>query len=72
MYVNLKKLASGNFGQYEISKGLERELYHLRDIGYIKVTSIKAIPKSGENLSDHIEVTETGKMFVELRESVHP
>ena len=72
MYVNLKKLASGNFGPYEISKGLERELYHLRDIGYISVTSIKSIPKSGESLSDHVEVTETGKMFVELREAVNP
>ncbi len=72
MYVNLKKLASGNFGSYEISKGLERELYHLRDIGYIKVSSIKAIPESGENLSHYVEVTGTGKMFVELRESVNP
>ena len=70
MYVNLKKLASGEFGPYEVSKGLERELYHLRDIGYIEVASIRAIPKSGTNLSDHVKVTGTGRMFVELRESL--
>jgi hypothetical protein len=71
MYVNLRKLASGNFGPYEMSKGLEGELYHLRDVGYITVESIKAIPKSGENLSDYVQVTETGKLFVELRGSVN-
>jgi hypothetical protein len=29
MYVNLRKLASGAFGPYEMSAGLERELYHV-------------------------------------------
>jgi hypothetical protein len=71
MYVNLSKLASGNFGPYEMSKGLERELYHLRDIGYVTIESIKAIPESGENLSDYVQVTETGILFVELRGSVN-
>ena len=71
MYVNLRKLASGNFGAYEMSKGLEQELYHLRDIGYVEVESIKAVPKSGDNLSDYVRITETGKMFVELRASVN-
>jgi hypothetical protein len=40
MYENLRKLVSGNFGRYEMSGGLRRELYHLRDIGYIAVGSI--------------------------------
>lgn len=54
MYKNLKKIASGNFGHYKIHKssGLERELYYLRDIGYIAVDSIGNLPKKGANLSD--------------------
>jgi hypothetical protein len=70
MYVNLKKLNSGKFGDYEMSLGLERELYHLRDMGYIEVESIKGIPSSGRNLSDHVKITETGQRFVEIRDSV--
>ena len=71
MYKNLRKLASGRFGHYKMNKGLERELYHLRDIGYIEVESIKQIPRpSGEDLSAHVTITETGKEFVELRESI--
>lgn len=69
MYSNLKKLSSGNFGKYALSKGLKRELYHLRDIGYIEIESITGIPKDGENLSDFVEVTPTGRLFVELREN---
>jgi len=69
MFQNLKKLSEGNFGKYEMSTGLERELYHLRDIGYIEVESIKAIPKSGVNLSDHVVVKPAGREFVALRES---
>src|SRR5215216_6859453 len=66
MYENLKKIASGKFGKYQMSKGLERELYHLRDIGYIAVPSIKEIPASGENLSAHVQITSTGQQFIEL------
>ncbi|MGB5631506.1 MAG: hypothetical protein WBM86_01845 [Waterburya sp.] len=40
MYFNLRKLNSGNFGHYVKNQGLKRELYHLRDIGYIEVESI--------------------------------
>ncbi|CCH99993.1 hypothetical protein ACQY1Y_21475 [Microcystis ichthyoblabe FBCC-A1114] len=70
MYFNLKKLKSGRFGNYEINKGLKRELYHLRDIGYIEVESITGIPSEGRNLSDHVQITPTGKQFVELRENI--
>jgi hypothetical protein len=67
MYFNLKKIHSGNFGKYTKSKGLKRELYHLRDIGYIDVESITSIPDKGENLSEHVSITPTGAQFVELR-----
>ena len=70
MFENLKKLSEGNFGKYEMSTGLERELYHLRDIGYIEVGSIKAIPKSGVNLSDYVVVKPAGRDFVALRKSL--
>lgn len=72
MYHNLKKLASGNFGKYTMSRGLERELYHLRDIGYIEVDSIKSIPAEAENLSTYVRATVTGQQFVMLRESLLP
>jgi hypothetical protein len=74
MYTNLKKIASGNFGHYKIQKssGLERELYYLRDIGYIAVNSISNLPKDGDNLSDYVKITKAGKQFVNLRESYRP
>jgi hypothetical protein len=67
MYVNLKKLASGHFGSFQKTKGLQRELYHLRDIGYIDVRSITDIPAEAANLSDYVSITETGQRFVSLR-----
>lgn len=68
MYQNLRKLASGRFGSYEMSNVLERELYHLRDVGYIKVESISAVPRVGTNLSDYVKITTSGEEFVKLRE----
>ena len=77
-YGNLRKLASGAFGPYEMrpSEGLETELYHLRNLGYVSLTpeaeerfkSIHRIPNSGEQLSDYIEITQAGKKYIELRE----
>lgn len=68
MFKNLEKLADSNgFGPYEMKKGFERELYHLRDIGYVRVQSIGAIPKKGKNLSEYVNVTDPGKDFVRLR-----
>lgn len=71
MYENLVKIASGDFGPYRIEKGsgLQRELYHLRDIGYIAVQSIRSIPNVGANLSDYVQITPIGKEFIQLRES---
>jgi len=70
MYDNLRKLVSGKFGHYELGIGLERELYHLRSIGYVDVESIQAIPKKGNDLSPYVKITETGKAFVAYRESM--
>jgi len=74
-YLNLRKLATGSFGPYkkEPYVGLETELYHLRNLGYVvlnkdKARSIHEIAESGDELSDYIKVTEAGKKYIELRE----
>jgi cell division protein FtsB len=69
MFENLSKLHSGDFGPFKKTAGLKRELYHLRDIGYVAVESISALPDEGGNLSDFVQITETGRAFVELRRS---
>ena len=70
MYLNLKKIETGYFGHYtmEESSGLWRELYHLRDIGYIRVEKIRSMPRTGKNLSQYVTITEVGRRFVALRE----
>ena len=70
MFENLRKLATGAFGPYHLGQALERELYHLRDIGYVSVASVKAIPKDGPDLSQYVKVTDPGRKFVELRTRV--
>lgn len=70
MYKNLKKFAAGNFGAYEMSDGLEREIYYLRDIGYVEVGRIRDIPHQGNNLSEYVKITDLGKQFIELRKSI--
>jgi hypothetical protein len=74
-YLNLRKLATGAFGPFKkpLHMGLEMELYHLRNLGYVvlnkkKAPSIHEIPESGDELSDYIEVTDAGKKYIELRE----
>ena len=70
MFNNLMKLASGTFGSFEKTGGLERELRHLRDLGYVDVPSVGFMPKRGDELLDYVSVTPTGMQFVELRESL--
>ncbi|MBR8835408.1 MAG: hypothetical protein DSM106950_15630 [Stigonema ocellatum SAG 48.90 = DSM 106950] len=71
MYDNLKRIGSGNFGPYKMNDILEREIYYLRDIGYIdNVERIRSIPYEGNNLSDYLKITDAGKQFIELRKSI--
>jgi hypothetical protein len=77
-YKNLKKFAARPQGYLEYKKphyeGLETELYHLRNLGYVElkkdtpVQSIYEIPAEGPRLSDYIEITERGRKYIELRE----
>jgi hypothetical protein len=70
MYLNLSKLASGDFGQYYMDGGLERELRHLRDVGYIEVNSIHSIPHRGDDLSKYVRISPAGLQFIQLRDEV--
>lgn len=72
MFHNLKKLSTDHFGPYEMSLGLERELRYLRDVGYIRVPSVGAIPKRDDDLSKHVRITAAGRDFVQLREELLP
>lgn len=70
MYMNLRKLESGRFGRFEASDGLRRELGNLRDLGYVEVPGgIRQLPDTGEELSDYVTITPTGRDFVRLREA---
>ena len=71
MYEHLKRIASGSFGPYKMNDILEREIYYLRDIGYIdNVERIRSIPYEGNNLSEYLKITDIGKQFIELRKSI--
>lgn len=73
MFKNLRKLASGRFGEFEKSAGLDRELRSLRELGYVRAPGphgIGGIPPRGENLSDFVEVTDAGRQFVQLRDEL--
>ena len=69
MYMNLRKLESGRFGRFESSDGLKRELSHLRDLGYVEINGIRQLPATGEELTNYVSITPTGRDFVRLRES---
>jgi hypothetical protein len=69
MYLNLKKIASGWFGEFRKSSGLERELRFLRDYGFIEIQSIGALPDEGPELCQYASVTEAGRRFVDLAEA---
>jgi hypothetical protein len=68
MYQNLRKIVHAPFGPYEMNAGLNRELDYLRTIGYVEIKSLRDIPRSGQDLSDFVRPTETGRQFVRLRE----
>jgi hypothetical protein len=70
MFLNLKKLTSRCFGPYEMGPGLERELRHLRDIGYVDVRAIGSIPKTGTELAEFAKVTPAGQRFVAMRDQL--
>jgi hypothetical protein len=67
MFLNLEKLESGRFGYFRKGEGLDRELRHLRSIGYIEVPSFDAIPQEEPDLSEYATIADVGKRFVQER-----
>jgi hypothetical protein len=70
MFGNLVRLSMGNFGHYQMHDGFERELRHLRDVGYVEIESIRGIPREGSDLSNYVTVTPEGRNFVALRQEL--
>jgi hypothetical protein len=71
IFLNLKKLSTGRFGQFANSGSLRRELRHLRDIGYITVNGhIGDLPPQGADLSRFVSITPVGAQFVRFREGL--
>ena len=75
MYANLRKRADGEFHCYEKPRGsgLERELLHLRDIGFVEMKDghkLRGIPQTGDNLQDYVQVTDIGMRFVQRRKAL--
>lgn len=64
---NLCKIVHAPFGPYEMNAGLRRGLDYLRTLGYVEHEALSGIPRSGQNLSDFVRPTETGRQFVQLR-----
>lgn len=78
-YRNLRKLADGTFLEFEKPHymGLETELYHLRNLGYVRLNegnarSIFEIPEKGPRLLDYVSVTDKGRKYLELRDKYAP
>ncbi len=75
---HLRKLGrQEGYGSFYVGSALPRELEYLEDLGFIRFKGdIKGLDdfldrfgnQNGENLSDYVELTETGKLFLDLRE----
>jgi len=61
---------SENPVNYYLDDPLKQQLHSLRDIGYISISysSLDEIPKTGENLSDHVKVEKAGRDFLKSRQ----
>jgi hypothetical protein len=74
---HMKKLGSPQgFGSFFVHPPFERELIHLENLGYIRYKQpLKGFDdfrrlREGHNLSDHIELTDKGKLYLELRSAL--
>jgi hypothetical protein len=76
-FEHMKKLGSTQgFGSFVVHPPFERELIHLENLGYIRYKQpLKGFDdfrslREGHNLSDHIELTDKGKLYLELRSAL--
>ncbi len=70
VFANLCKFSIGRFGPYGMTPVFRSELQLLQDYGYISHGSLDHIPAQGENLSQHLWITQTGLDFIGLRKSL--
>jgi hypothetical protein len=78
-FVQLNKFElDKGFGPFTMSSAFARELSHLENLGYIQYRKRDGVNglddlwriKQGSNLSDYIELTVSGKEFLDLRNSL--
>lgn len=70
-YRNLRKIASGNFGKFKMPNDMKQQLRYLRDNGFITVRcAVGDLPTEGEQLSDYVDATESGRIFIEIRDKL--
>lgn len=68
MFFNLSKFARPEgFGEYFVSEDLKRELIQMNQLGFVEFQDVNAIPETGSNLSDHVQITSEGKEYAILR-----
>lgn len=70
VFANLCKFGLGRFGAFEMTPVFRSELQLLQDYGYISPYSLDQLPLRGENLSQHLWVTERGLEFISLRSAL--
>lgn len=71
VYANLVKFGTGRFGPYDMTPVFRSELQLLQDYGYISQTHLDHLPGRGENLSQHLWITQAGLDFITLRNALH-
>jgi hypothetical protein len=71
VYRNLVKLASKNFGKFNMTDGFRQQIRSLRDTGFINVKGgVSQLPGNGPELSDYVDVTKLGQEFIDHREKI--
>ena len=70
LYETLSSIAGSTPKKFTLDENLRRQLYYLADIGYIEFNTIAPLKEVGEDLRAHVNITRTGKDFLELRPRV--
>jgi hypothetical protein len=70
LYEILSSIAGNTPKKFTLDENLRRQLYYLADIGYIEFNPIAPLKEVGEDLREHVNITRTGKDFLELRPRV--
>jgi len=70
VFNHLEKLdAPKGYGSFYVGSALPRELGYLENLGYLDDFLRRFDRQNVDNLSDWVELTEAGRLFLELRNS---